>query len=84
MLRAVKIQTINDVIVLAASNPAVARQLKECPSDVAKLLGVELSEGEARLISQNLDIEHLLRFATETDSFAAKVAQGIGLRAGAS
>ena len=77
----VKIQTLNDVIALAARNPALARQLKERPSDVAQLLGVDLSEQEAGLISERLDIEHLLRFATETDSFAAKVAQGIGLRA---
>ena len=78
-----KIQTIDnidDVITLAAKNPNFARQLKDHPSDVAKLLGVALSEKEAELISENLDIEQLLRGATGPDSFAAKVAQGIGLR----
>jgi hypothetical protein len=74
-----RIRTLEDLLETAAVNPALARSMKDDPQGVAQSLGIELSDEEARAISENLDIEMVLAAAEAVDSMAAKVAQGIGL-----
>lgn len=77
-----KVSSIKDIINLMLSNPSLAKQLKENPSAVAKTFGVSLTAGEAAAISDNLNIDDVLKTAKEVDSYAAKVAAGMGLKKG--
>jgi hypothetical protein len=76
-----QVKNLVDLIDLAARNPVFARQLREDPGAVAKLFGVKLSAAERRAISSNLNVNRLVRGATEAESYAVKVASGLGLRA---
>jgi len=74
-----RIRDLEELLEVAAVNPALATSLKENPRHVARLLGIELSDEEADAISENLDIDMVLQAAEALDSMAMKVAQGIGL-----
>ena len=74
------VKNLRDLIGFAAQNPGFAKQLKADPQQVARMFGLELATEDAEKITAKLDIDHLLRFATDVDSMAAKVAQGVGLR----
>jgi len=74
------VKNLRDLIGFAAQNPHFAKQLKADPKQVALMFGLELTIEDAEKISANLDIDQLLRFSTDVNSMAAKVAQGVGLR----
>jgi hypothetical protein len=74
-----RIRNLEELLDFAAVNPGLATAMKDDPRSVANMLGVELTDEEARLIGENLDIDLVLQAAEAVDSMAAKVAQGIGL-----
>lgn len=74
-----RIRDLEGLLDFAVANPGVARDLKREPQRVAEMLGVELSEDEAILIAENLDIDLVLEAAETVNTMAQKVAQGIGL-----
>lgn len=75
-----RVRDIEGLLDLAAVNPGVAKGLKRDPRLVAEMLGVELTEDEATLIAENLDIDLVLEAAETANTMATKVAQGIGLQ----
>jgi hypothetical protein len=71
---------LEDLLDFVIKNPTVARRLKDDARSVAEIFGLELSEDEAGLIQENMDMEQILSAAEAADSMAQKVASGIGLR----
>lgn len=71
---------IENIIELSLSNPFLAQSLKENPVTVAKVFGVSLTESEGKLISEKLDVKEIIKKVKELDSFAQKVAQGVGIK----
>lgn len=74
-----KVENLSDLFSLVLQNPKLAKYLKDDPNSVADMFGISLSEAEAKAIRSDLDVNLILAAATEADTMAAKVAQGIGL-----
>src|SRR5436305_14171283 len=75
-----RVRSLEDLLDFVIKNPTIARRLKHDPRSVAEIFGLELSEDEAELIQENMDMEQILSAAEAADSMAQKVASGIGLR----
>lgn len=73
-----KIHTLTDLFALVLENPNLAKHLKAEPHTIAEMFGIHLSQEEVEKIRVNLDIDAIE--ATQLDSMADKVAQGIGLK----
>jgi hypothetical protein len=75
-----RVRSLEDLLDFVIKNPSVARHLKDDPQTVAEMFAIHLSDDQAALIRENLDMEQIFSAAEMADSMAAKVAGGIGLR----
>jgi hypothetical protein len=75
-----RVRSLEDLLDFIIKNPSFARRLKDDPQAVAEMFEIHLSENQAALIRENLDMECVFSVAEEADSMVAKVATGIGLR----
>jgi hypothetical protein len=75
-----RVRSLEDLLDFAINNPSVARRLKDDPQAVAEMFEIHLSDDQAALIQENLDLDRVFSAAEAADSMVAKVATGIGLR----
>jgi hypothetical protein len=59
--------------------PSLAKHIKSDPQHIASLFGFQLSEHDAEVIRSRLDVDAVLRSATDPETMAAKSANAIGL-----
>lgn len=74
------VRNLKDLFALILKNPSLATRLKSEPTKVAEMFGVTLSPDEAKNISANLNIDEILKLATDVDAMPMKVAQGVGIK----
>lgn len=75
-----RVRSLEDLLDFVIKNPSVARRLKDDPQAVAEMFEIRLSDDQAALIRENLDLDQVFSAAQAADSMAAKVANGVGLR----
>ena len=75
-----RVRSVEDLLDFVITNPSVARRLKDDPQAVAEMFEIHLSDDQAALIRENLDLDCVFSAAEAADSMVAKVATGIGLR----
>jgi hypothetical protein len=75
-----RVRSVGDLLDFVIANPSVARRLKDDPQAVAEMFEIRLSDDQAALIRENLDLDQVFSAAQAADSMVAKVATGIGLR----
>ena len=75
-----RVRSLEDLFALLLTNPHLAERLKKDPQQVAEMFGLTLSKADAEHIRSRLDVEAVLKMATEVDSFSAKALQGVGIR----
>jgi hypothetical protein len=74
------VRSVGDLLDFVIANPSVARRLTDDPQAVAEMFEIRLSDDQAALIRENLDLDQVFSAAQAADSMVAKVATGIGLR----
>jgi len=75
-----RVRSLEELLDFVIKNPSVARRLKNDPHAVAEMFEIHLSDDQAALIRENLNLEQVFSAAEAADSMAEKVATGIGLR----
>jgi hypothetical protein len=74
------VKSLKDLFSLVGRNPTLAKRLKSEPIQVAEMFGLKISKEDAERISAKLDLDQILKHATDVAAMPEKVCQGIGLK----
>jgi uncharacterized protein YhbP (UPF0306 family) len=73
-----QVDSLAKLIDMMSTNPALAGQIKTSPQAVASNFGITLTTGQISALSSNLNVNDVLTWATQVNSYAAKVINDIG------
>jgi hypothetical protein len=59
--------------------PELAKHIKSDPQHIASLFGFQLSEHDIEVIKSRLDVDAVLKSATDPETMAVKAVSAIGL-----
>ncbi|MBS1913073.1 MAG: hypothetical protein JST22_13885 [Bacteroidetes bacterium] len=74
-----QIQTLTELFNLMGANTDLATTLKADPGGVASQFGITLTTAQIENIRANLDVTQVASWASQVNSYAAKVESGVGV-----